>query len=446
MLSTTVFFKSPLIRASLTIIALGTLHPWVQLGAQTLKDGVEKGLCHSPSVKKALAEAAKSFHEIDRVSAGSLPQVSLNTRGGAAFRNRSIEGLQVANGDGLLARDARITIEQILFDFGTNRLLTESAVLRNEFQKLLIEDIREQQAGLIGETYLEVFKNRLESKVMEDHLSTLLKILKDAKNLEVEEGKDDSLVLEGRILTARSKLAEIVARIKGLDTRFQLLTCMDGTAGMGLVKMPTSICDHVDILESPRVKAAELAIKVSEANIQASRQDRMPKFYFEGVSGIGENVGGINGSDKEWGALITMKWNVFDGYRKKAIICQNLTELDKDVAAREDVILSIKDAVASNQEELNGAIKRRSQLQEAKGKIGEALKLYQAKLEAGEKKATLLGLANNNREYLAIELESINALISGYQAAVRGMVAAGGFLEYLGIDSAACCAEKAASD
>ncbi len=446
MLTATVFFRSTSIRASLTVFAFGIFNLLGQGYAQTLKDGVEKGLCHSPSVKKAIAEASRSFHEITRVRAGTLPQASLDTSGGAAFRNRSIEGLQVANGDALLSREARFTIDQILFDFGTNRLLTESAVLRNEFQRLLIEDVREQQAGLIAETYLEVFKNRLELKVIEAHLSTLLKILEDARNLEVEEGKDDSLVLEGRVLMARSKMTEVMAKMKGLETRFKLLTCMDGTAGMGLVKMPTSICDHIDIMESPQVRAAELAIKVSEANIQASRQDKLPKFYFEGESAIGENVAGISGSDKEWGALITMKWNVFDGYRKKAIVCQNMAELDKDLAAREDVILAIKDTVGSNQEELNGAIKRRTQLLEARGKISESLKLYKAKLEAGEKKATLLGLANNNREYLAIELDSIGALISGYQAAVRGMVAAGGFLEYLGIESAECCMEKAASD
>jgi len=435
MLSTTIFFRSSWVPASLTVFVLGIHTAGGLVCAQTLKDGVAQGLCHSPSVKKALAEADRSLHEIDRVGAGSLPQVSIDTSGGAAFRNRSIEGIQVANGDTLLARQARITIEQILFDFGTNRLLAESAVLRNEFQKLLIEDVREQQAGLIGETYLEVFKNRLESKVLEDHLSTLLKILEKARSLEVEEGKDDSLVLEGRILAARSKLAEVVARIKGLDTRFKLLTTMDCSASMGLVKIPTSICDHVDILGSPRVRAAELAIKVSEANIQASQKDRLPKFFFEGASGIGENVAGISGSDKEWGALITMKWDVFDGYRKKAIINQNMAELDKDLAAREDVILAIKDAVGTNQEELNGAIKRRSQLLAAKGKISEVLKLYQGKLDAGEKKATLLGLANNHREYLALELDSISALIGGYQAAVRGMVAAGGFLEYLGLES-----------
>lgn len=402
---------------------------------QTLRDAIEKGICHSPAVKKAVATATKSLHEISEVRADRRPQLFLDSSAGAAFRDRSIDGLATSNGDTLLSREVRFSVRQILFDFGTTQMLGESAELRNQFQNLLICDVKERQARLIAETYLEVYRYRLQSNAVRRHLGHLDVILSDAKTLEDVHGKEESVILEGRLISTRGKLAEIVARLKGLDNRFKLLTTMESTGSMQLTKMPTSICDHVKFEESPRVKAADLAIQVSQANLAAARKDKLPKIYFEGRSGIGENVSGINGSDDEWSALLTFRWSPYDGGRKNAVIAQNMAELDKDAASKDDVLLSIKDTVGLAQAELNGAIERRAELVRALRKMNEGISLYSEKIDGGGKGVNLLGLANARREALTVELDSIDALVDSYVAAVRGLEAAGGLQCYLKISS-----------
>ncbi|MDF1813600.1 MAG: TolC family protein [Verrucomicrobiales bacterium] len=408
------------------------------VSAQNLKDAVRNGLCESPSVRKAVAEAEKSFHEITETRADSKPQLFLDSSAGAAYRDRSLDGLTTSSGETLLSREVRFTVRQILFDFGTNRLLGESAELRNEFQNLLIRDVKERQARLIAETYLEVYKLRLQSNSVKRHLSDLGDILDDARSLEAVDGREQSVLLEGRVISTKGNLAEIVARLRGLDHRFKLLTTMDCGGSMQLTKMPTCICDHVDFCDSPRVKAADLAIRVSETNVIAARKDKLPKLYLEGRSGLGENVSGIDGADNEWSALLTLRWSPYDGGKQNAVIAQNLAEVDKDIASKDDVLLSIKDTVGIAQAELDGAIERRAKLGDAHRKMREGINLYQEKIDAGGKGITLLGLANAHREALSVELDSIDALVDSYIAAVRGLEASGGLLKFLGL-AAECC-------
>ena len=402
--------------------------------ASSLTEAIRKGIAKSPVVKEAIAEASGSFAEINEVRANRRPQVEFESTWGAAFRDRSIDGIQTGTGETLLSRDARLTIQQIIFDFGASEALVESADLRNQFHALLVEDTREEQALTIAETYLQLYLLRLQSRAVRKHIRELADLRDRAEASEDAEGETPAIVIQGRLVNMKSKLAQFDARIDALSSRFELLTTMRADGSMSLGRLPSSLKEKVSVYESPRVRAAELAIRSSEKNVTAARRDVLPKLYFEGRGGVGENVLGIEGSDDEWAALAVVRWPLYQGGRKKAVIDKQLAALEKDLAAKERVIQAIVDEVSVAQAELNGAVERQRQSRQGAAELRDARDRYEESLDAGSKNVGLLNLVSTAQEILNSDLEAYSAMADSYLSSARGMTAAGQFLEYLGID------------
>lgn len=420
-------------RFILVAIGFSSFATPVSLRAETLARAVQLGLQESPSVRKALAEASISFHEIAEAKSDRRPQVYVDATGGAAFRDRSIDGVQTGTGDTLLSREARVTIQQIVFDFGASRALVESADLRNQFHTMLVEDVKLEQALQIAETYIELFRLRGKVGEIRKHIVELTKDRDLAIEQSVADSNATALVIDSRIDSAKFDLSALDARILALSDRFRLLTTLDPGASMAMSRVPANLGGHVSIVETPKVRAAELAIKSSERDITAARRDMLPKFYVEGRGGLGQNVLGIEGQDNEWSGLGVFRWTPYLGGRKQAILDQQSSKFEADLAAKEEVIRSIRDSINLAQREIDGAGTRLRASRVASSGVAEALSKYQELLTTGDadgRRVGVLNLTNTRSEALSIKLNEVDARMDAYLHAVRGLAAGGTLIRY----------------
>lgn len=406
------------------------------LFGEDLPNAVKLGLNKSPAVKKAIAEATSAFFETKEVKSDRRPQLFVESSGGRAFRDRSIDGVQTGTGETLTSRDARISLQQLLFDFGASKALVKSAQYRNQFKEMLVEDMREEQALKICETYVNVYRSRCQINSINEQIRYLNQYLATARqdlNVSDQETLPQILIIESRVESAKGLLAMHQGRLNIMKARFKMLTTLNPDGKMKMCRVPTNLATCVNYLQSPRVKAADLAIRSSEQNMFAAQRDRLPKIYFEGRTGWGVNVLGIDGGDDEWSTLAVARWPIMEGGRKMATINKQGAEIDKDMAAKQEVIDSIKESVESAQFQLNSSLKRRQSAEAAKNKLVAALAEFDREKEV--KQVGVLNLVNARSELLTANITSTDALFDQYLAAFSGLESSGGLLRYLGIEA-----------
>ncbi len=408
----------------------------VSAHSQTLTEAVRAGVSDSPVVREAMERIQISMAEVDIAKSALMPKVSMQASGGAAYRDRSLDGEQTGNGDTLFSRSGLLTIEQLLFDWGMTKHQIRSAEMRQQFTDLLSESVRLEQGMEITGTFLELLKSRRQLQVLDSQLAYLDSMLEKAGNREGLDGKTQSAIIKGRVATVKGQRVQLGGRVKSLEERFRILTTLDPGA-LAMPSVPSSLGAYNSPEKNPRYQAARVAIDTAETNVAALERDLKPKLFLNMSGGLGQDVLGITGPDNSYAALAVVRWDLFEGGKKRAAIQKARSEANRDRAAQDSVDRNFRDAYAVAKETAQANWERLAELSQSVVELEGVLGELEAEADSGTpegKRVSLVNLVQTRSEIARNELEAVDAEISAAIASFQALEAAGVLLEYLNVE------------
>lgn len=407
--------------------------------AQSLSESVRSGLDSSPVIKEAIQQVQMAFSDVDIARAARKPKVSVQGSAGAAFRDRSIDGVATGSGDTLFSRSALLTVDQLLYDWGMTKHQIRSAELRQRFTELLSQSVKHEQAMEIVSVYLELMKSQRQLEVLDEQLAYLTTMMDKAKERAKAgvQGKTEVGVITGRLASAKGQRIQLSGKAKALTERFNVLTTLTASS-LQMPKLPGSLAPYRNYEKNPRFQAAQIAIENSAVNVAAMKSDLLPKFYLNLSGGLGQDVLGITGPDNSYAALAVVKWDLFEGGKKKAAIAKAASEMNRDGAAKETVIRNFNDAFAVSDVTAQSERERMAELGasvvELMDVLGELEQLADSGTPDAKQRISLINLVQTQSEIVRNRLEGIDAEFGAAVATYRGLEASGSLLEYLNIE------------
>ena len=409
------------------------------LKAESLSQSVSAALTESPTVLKAVSRASGALEDITTAKARMRPNVLLEAGGGIAWRDRFLPsdvagqpGSAQGTGDALFSRSASLTIQQLLLDWGATGRLVNSAKMRKMYSDLLVAEAREEQALLVTKTYLDLIGARLKAGVMANKLTYLNEYRTQANDRAASEGEVPVSVIDGKLANARGDREKLLGQIAALEGRYRLLTLRNPT-NLSMPPMPRVPGGSVDTNANPGVAAAQYGVNAAKENVEGLRKDLLPTIGLELKAGSGQNVLGVTGPDNELSALAVLRWNPFDGGRKRAAVRKAQAQVQEEQATMDDIKLAINDRVASAQAQMKAAALRHAELSKSIGGLTDAVGKYKDQMKANTPGVTPLSMVSVEVERTSVQLEIVDSEVDRYVGAYTVLASAGQILDFFGI-------------
>jgi outer membrane protein len=358
----------------------------------TVDEAVSFALEAQPLIQARLADYAAARARVAQAFSPLLPQLTgtWNAQRDQAVTNNSSFGPQAGQARTFwtTTTSARVSLSQILFDFGKTAAATEVARKNAEVSFQNIELQRQQLVDTIKEAYTNiVFAERL-IKVQEQALQRADLNLRSARGFFEVGTQPRSVVTRAEVDVANAKVAIIQARNAGSLARVALNTAMGIAADAStqvidnLAYAPVSIDQSTLLREAlsrrPEYRQAQLTVEAAEATVKQSVRSFLPT-----VTG-GAFYGGARPEFNEiWELSVGLSWTLFDGGNLIARYREARANLDAAQARVKASELSIAQDVEQARLSLTEADERIQAAKVAVESAQENFRLAQGRFDAG---------------------------------------------------------------
>jgi outer membrane protein len=407
----------------------------------TLEEAVRVALSHSREIRLAGKDLQISGEERVKAGAGRLPRIDAYGDFTALSEPPSIlfSGVPVQTADQNVYH-ARITAEQVLYDFGRTSSRISQADARVEAAQSRQELSREDQALEAVAAFLAARRAEELRNVAVESLDTARAHRKVAGDL-YEMGvvaKND--VLAAEVLVANDEAALVVARNRVELSRSRLALSMGYSGSEAVSPAPGSIPvppGEVPSLEESlstalakrrEIHASEALLRAGEARADAAQAEFAPTFFGQGGYSYESNE--FNPHRNVFSALVGGRINLFSGFSDRAARREALFTVDRrkeELALLRDRIglfvkrayLSVEDAAGRKQAAEVAVARAEENLRIQEDRYREGLSISTEVLDA----QTLLSRAKVDRENASFDL---------YEARFGLLAARGELLDYFG--------------
>ena len=293
----------------------------------TLPEALEIALGQQPNIQARLYDYAAARYRVDQAISPMLPQLNASwdlATGQIATVGRSVPpGRNITLTDRRETTDARISLSQLLFDFGKNLAATEVAKRLADVAKEDIEVQRDLIALAVKEAYFNllfakrlILVNRQAIERAELNLRSARGFFEVGTRPKSDVTRAEVDLANARLDTIRATNAERLARV-ALNT------------AMGIsIDTPTEVVDILTyhplnveaaqlLSEALRQRAeyrqAKLRVDAAEATVKQQIRNFFPDL-------VGNAFYGGTGFEltEVWELGVTLNWNIFDGGNKIA--------------------------------------------------------------------------------------------------------------------------------
>jgi adhesin transport system outer membrane protein len=291
-----------------------------RLSAQPLEEAVRAMLAFEPELLAAHADTHSAEEDVRVVRGDRLPQVRLSSTAGAVNRDRTLDGLVRGAGQTLFTRDIGISLTQLLFDGGSAALSSSSAAHAHDMQTYLERGMIEARVVDLAEVYQEILRTGVQIEEARRNIEVHERIrAKVHDRAGVGGTKADTTLVDSRLVAARDALiAQELAQRRAVDRFLRLTgTPPDNLVTPRLPAIPSSLAD-VNLDRNWSFLSAEAALLATEDKLKAAERANFPKLFLDAGVREGRDVLGVEGTDDEMRALITMQWDLVTGGSRAA--------------------------------------------------------------------------------------------------------------------------------
>ncbi|PYO19637.1 MAG: hypothetical protein DMD85_18010 [Candidatus Rokuibacteriota bacterium] len=371
----------------------------------SVDDAVAIALDTQPNIKARISDYVAAAFRVDQALAPLFPQItanftaatSKNVSSTAFFPTTSGRTVTTSNESPFDPTVARITVSQMLFDFGKNFASTEAA---RKLADVALEDT-ELQRQLVTQTVKESFTNinfavRL-IQVQQQAVDRAELNLRSARGFFEVGTRPKSDVVRSEVDVANARVALIQARNAERLARVALNTAMGIPADTptevqdNLVYQPLTI-DRTQLIakalaQRPEQRQANLVVSQAEAQARRTVRDFFPDIV--GTGFIGANRADFNTAhgradfNQIWEAALQLSWTLFDGGNRIARFREAKANVDGAVARMKASELNISRDVEQALMNVDEADQRIQAAQVAVASAQENFRLAQGRFDAG---------------------------------------------------------------
>ncbi len=292
--------------------------------ATTLQEAVTLAVSSHPTVQKLMAKKRATDQDIDEARAEFFPRVDATGEIGYEYTDNFFTRSQGGGGgdtEEKLAKTVGGEIRQNLFQgFGTvNRL--RSAHERVSAAGRGVMDAQEAIALRAAVAFLDVLRARHVVNLSQQNVASHVEVRDDIK-FKAQRGRGDLGDLnqaESRLALARSRLNQARGQLRDAETRY--LEAVGQAPGTLETPRPPyqAIPGNIDLAvavaedSNPALLAALDEFRAREFEARAKREPYYPKFDVKLRGHRGNDVGGVDGDDNAFAAMLVMEYNLYRG-------------------------------------------------------------------------------------------------------------------------------------
>ena len=332
----------------------------------SLGEAVRIALDNAPVIIQRFGEYAAAQQRIDQAFSAMLPQL-----GFFGQVNRSDESARVFRGSGSSTStrtdtpapgSARLSLSQMLFDFGRTWAATDAAKANSDTAREQVELQKDLIVLTVKEQYfLQLLSGRLVVVSVQavDRAELNLKSAKGFYDVgtrpkfDVTRAEVD--VANARVSLIRAQNAVSLARIglnQAMGIAINAPTRVKDILGYEAVTFDRETLVSEALKQRPEYKQARLQAEAAEASVRQTFRDFFPNLF--GVTSVGagradvDSRGSIlnpNGNStlesKDWQIGLELRWNIFDGGNKIARYRETKALLEAAQAGVRDAELQV---------------------------------------------------------------------------------------------------------
>lgn len=355
--------------------------------ALSLDEAVAIALETQPQIQARLYDYMAAAHRVDQAFAPLLPQLVGSWTAARAQNVGSTGGSSTITGFADNSR-ARISLSQVLFDFGKTFASTEAARRLAEFAQEDVELQRQLITLTVKESFININFARRLIRVQEQAVERADLNLRSARGFFEVGTRPKSDVARAEVDVANARVDLIRARNAERLARVALNTAMGIAADT-----PTEVQDNLvfqamtidrgqllgqAVAQRPESKQARL--RVSEAEARARRAFRD---FFPDVNGVGSYGGARADFNEIWELRVELRWDIFDGGNRLARFRETKALIDAAQARVRATDLDISREVEQTYLVVNEAQERIAATQTAVASAQENFRLAQGRFDAG---------------------------------------------------------------
>lgn len=378
----------------------------VSAQAQTLTEAMQNALSVHPEIQSGINARLAVEEDMKAARGGYLPRVDV--RAGYGREGTENNSTRSANDQGyrtLNRSESSLTVQQMLFDgFATrNEVARQRATVNARAYALLANT--ERTALQVVQAYLDVLQRQELARLAEENLRSHERIY-DQISLRSERGVGRMADLdqaEARLAQARNNLLTEQTNLADAQVTYLSVVgsepvdlSMPDSMGVHLPESLTAARDEL-LANNPNISSAEADIKATEAQYAAAKSVYYPRFDAELSTGLNDNVDGVEGENKEWQAMVRMRYNLYAGGSDSANVRSRAYQSSQAMDIRNNALRVLNEEVGLAWNALQNA---RAQLPIAQQYVDHSSRVrdsYQKQFGLGER--TLLDLLDSENEY-----------------------------------------------
>lgn len=408
--------------------------------AQSLKGAVQTALNSYPEIQDAryLRNAIES--DLDLAKSRYYPTLDLEMAYGHEYSNNS-STRAAGNNDwvDIDRKETGLMMREVIFD-GFEREGTveeQEAKLRGALEH--IGDRGEVLAADVARVYMDVIRQTEILGLANSNIEVHKKILDDVKE-RVDNGQlgiGDMHQARARLSNARARLTEVKMDLDRARIEFKKIV---GSMPANLrkptfsdVRLPANENAAVALAmeNNPNIKKFQADLDAAKARIRVQKAGKYPSFQLEVGGTYNDNLDGTRGIDKDFGAMLRMKWNLYrgggDNAREKAAAARHSQSMSQVANAMRNIEQEVRRAWSSMKRKDDEVVSRASQVQSNK----DVAETYKEQFKIG--KRDLLDVLDAENELFSSKAKYISAQNSALYARYLIMATTGKLRQLLGV-------------
>ena len=373
--------------------------------AQTLPEAMQKAMEVHPEVQAGVNARIAQDYAVRAAKGGYLPRVDVTAGYGRAGSDTPTTRAQ-NNGnhwETLNRGESAIRLRQMLFDgFATsNEVGRQQATANSRAYSLL--NTSERTALTVAQVYIDVLTQREMVRLAQENLKSHERIYDQIKlrtsrgvgrMADMDQADARLAQAQNNLITEQTNLAD--AQTNYLSAIGQLPDQLEKPAPFALMPADLQEARQQMIENSPVLRSAESDIAAAEKQYAAAKSTFSPRFDLDLGRNADNNVGGDEGHNNGWEAMVRMQFNLYAGGSNKADLSSKSYLASQALDIRNNALRQLNEELGLAWNALNNANAQVPIAQQYVDHSTSVRTAYQRQFSLGER--TLLDLLDSENE------------------------------------------------
>lgn len=374
--------------------------------AESLPQAMQKAMDVHPEVQAGVNARIAQDYAVRAAKGGYLPRVDLTGGYGRAGSDTPSTRATTGNNDWqtLNRGESAIRLQQMLFDgFQTsNEVGRQQATANSRGYSLL--NTTERTALTVAQVYLDVLTQREMVRLAEENLKSHERIYDQIKlrtsrgvgrMADMDQADARLAQAQNNLLTEKTNLAD--AQTNYLSAVGVFPDQLEAPAPV-MTMMPATLDEaRKQMLEnSPVLRSAESDIAAAEKQYQSAKSTFYPRFDAELGRNADNNIGGDEGHNNGWEAMVRMRFNLYSGGSNKADLESKSYLASQALDIRNNALRQLNEELGLAWNAYNNATSQIPIAQQYVDRTASVRTSYQQQFGLGER--TLLDLLDSENE------------------------------------------------